>query len=567
MPILGKIRAIFNIFGILCLAIAIFSVTVRFEAKGAEQVIFEDDFESYDVGTFPSSGGWDLWFNGAGDSYQTVVDSVADSPTKSLKLLEEEYWGAFAAWPIEPLPEMVGFEVCVRVEDLVMGEDIHAIAIVGFAEKLDAGHCCLYSSVRFIGNGTIVGGGHFLQPYVADRWYKIRYIINRQSETFSVWIDDILMLDNMTVRNSAGDAYRSTSKIQALTVGQYSHPVNAYFDDVKVFSLGDISEVQTYPIANFVWSPNKPNSGENTLFDASASQPGRNDTQTVPIASYAWDFGDNTTATGESVDHAYALPGNYTVILTVSNILGQQSIRQKKVTVGTSVLSLSASSSTSLIGFQVSLEGTLTFDGNPVVAAPVQMVYSTNDGNSWNEITSSDTNVDGQYSAIWLPSATGNYIVRAKWEGNDTFPEVEAVANLAVIPSTQQNTFSVVSNSTISNLAYNSTSNELSFTVSGSSYTIGYTNVFISKTILSNPTDLAVSLDGKQLEYTVTSLTDSWKLQFIYLHSTHTVVISIPETATTSTSSSHTNTYIVAGIIIVIIVVAAASIIILKKRK
>lgn len=224
------------------------------------------------------------------------------------------------------------------------------------------------------------------------------------------------------------------------------------------------------------------------------------------------------------------MPGNYTVKLTVSNILGQQTIRQKKVTVGTSVLSLSASSSTSLIGFQVKLEGTLTFDGNPVAAAPVQMVYSTNDGNSWNEITSSDTNVDGQYSAIWLPSATGNYIVKAKWEGNDTFPEAEAVANLAVIPSPQQNIFSVVSNSTISNLGYNSTSNEHSFTVSGPSYTIGYTNVFISKTLLSNPTNLAVTLDGKQLEYTISSLDDSWKIQFTYSHSTHTVIVNIPET-------------------------------------
>lgn len=249
MPIVSKIRAICNIFGILCLAIAIFSVTVRFEAKGAEQIIFEDDFESYDVGTSPSSGGWNLWFNGAGDSYQTVVDSVADSPTKSLKLLKG-HWGAFAAWPFEPDPELIGFEVSIRVEDLVV-EDQDGIAYSSFAEKLDEGHCCFYSAVIFFGNGTIVGGRQFLQSYVADRWYKVRSVINRRSETVSIWIDDILLLDNKTVKNSAGDAYRPTSKIQAFTVGQYAHPVNAYFDDVKVFSLGDISEFQTYPIDKF----------------------------------------------------------------------------------------------------------------------------------------------------------------------------------------------------------------------------------------------------------------------------------------------------------------------------
>ncbi len=53
----------------------------------------------------------------------------------------------------------------------------------------------------------------------------------------------------------------------------------------------------------------------------------------TPNASYSWDFGDNTTSSDVAPNHDYALPGIYTVSLTVSNACGSETI-SKTITVG-----------------------------------------------------------------------------------------------------------------------------------------------------------------------------------------------------------------------------------------
>jgi hypothetical protein len=85
--------------------------------------------------------------------------------------------------------------------------------------------------------------------------------------------------------------------------------------------------------------------------------------------------------------------------------------------------------------------------------------------------------------------------------------------------------FLVESNSTVTALAFNSTSSEFSFTVSGSSGTTGYVKTTIAKNLTTNPENIKVYLDDNQLNYTVTSNVDSWQLTFNYHHSTHTISI------------------------------------------
>jgi PKD repeat protein len=78
------------------------------------------------------------------------------------------------------------------------------------------------------------------------------------------------------------------------------------------------------PTANFTWSPILVQPNRTVTFDASSSTPGWNGSMHPPIVSWLWDFGDgNITLVSEPiVTHIYSASGNYTVVLTVTDING-----------------------------------------------------------------------------------------------------------------------------------------------------------------------------------------------------------------------------------------------------
>jgi parallel beta-helix repeat protein len=93
------------------------------------------------------------------------------------------------------------------------------------------------------------------------------------------------------------------------------------------------------------------------------------------------------------------------------------------------------------------------------------------------------------------------------------------------IPVPGQSFFFVKSNSTVTELFFNSTSAELSFTVSGEAGTAGYVEVTVAKSLVSSVQDIKVFLDGDQLNVAITEEADSWLLTFTYMHSTHHVTV------------------------------------------
>jgi hypothetical protein len=113
-------------------------------------------------------------------------------------------------------------------------------------------------------------------------------------------------------------------------------------------------------------------------------------------------------------------------------------------------------------------------------------------------------------------------------------PAPAATSSPSPIPVPGQSFFFVKSNSTVSELFFNSTSAELSFTVSGEPETAGYVEVTIAKSLVSNVQNVRVYLDGNQLDVAITDGEDSWLLSFNYVHSTHHVRISLAATAATT---------------------------------
>jgi hypothetical protein len=190
-------------------------------------------------------------------------------------------------------------------------------------------------------------------------------------------------------------------------------------------------------------------------------------------------------------------------------------------------LYVSCISSTSYSGFNVAINGNLSNNETAVSNAPVLLSYSVNGGKSYQDLTLVNTASDGSFSVSWMPSVTGNYLVKATFEGDTNYPDVSQTVNLAVTQYDQQNIFSVSSNSSVSSLSFNSTSKELSFTVTGDSGTFGFADVFIAKALVQDASSIKVYLDNNNLDGNVVSVEDSWLLHFTYHHSSHNVIVNI----------------------------------------
>lgn len=228
-------------------------------------------------------------------------------------------------------------------------------------------------------------------------------------------------------------------------------------------------------------------------------------------------------------------------------------------------LAVTCRSSTSYSGFNVEIKGSLTFNGTGLSGAPILLSYSVTGGKSWEDLTLVYTSSDGSYSAVWMPSVTGNYLLKAAWEGNDSYSGVSVKVSFSVTPFAEQSVFSVTSNSTISELSFNSISRELSFGVSGDSGTTGYVKVYIPKSLINDISSLKVYLDGNQIVYSAESQSDCWLLYFTYQHSTHMVTINLGSPG--QPNENPLGNWIIYGAIAAIVVIIIIAVFALRRMK
>jgi hypothetical protein len=190
-------------------------------------------------------------------------------------------------------------------------------------------------------------------------------------------------------------------------------------------------------------------------------------------------------------------------------------------------LTLRTNADSTALGLRITLAGQLTQLDQSLPGLEVVLYYSNTHGSSWNEITSVTTDSDGNYSAQWIPSATGDYIIEAIWNGNSAHPSAATQISFGVTSGSDKYTFTVESSSTMSNLLFDSKSSALSFQVSGPTGTAGYTKIMISKDLVKDGSGIHLTLDGTQMEYTLTSTDTYWILYFTYHHSSHSVVANL----------------------------------------
>jgi hypothetical protein len=201
-------------------------------------------------------------------------------------------------------------------------------------------------------------------------------------------------------------------------------------------------------------------------------------------------------------------------------------------------LSFYCSSSTTQSGFNVLVSGVLGYNNTGISNAGVAFSYSSNGGSTWHDLAYLITGDTGNFSCVWMPSASGYYMVKGTWAGDTVYTGTTQTVNFAVQPMVNQNVFSVVSNSTLSALTFNSQQNQLSFSVTGASGTFGYVQVCIPKSLMPDLAKLQVSIDGSTVQYADFPQSDSWLITIEYHHSSHTVIMTIGDPSPTPTATA-----------------------------
>jgi hypothetical protein len=177
---------------------------------------------------------------------------------------------------------------------------------------------------------------------------------------------------------------------------------------------------------------------------------------------------------------------------------------------------------------KVEVSGFLTYNRTGINSSAVYVAFSADSGQHWENFSVAQTQADGSYSASWIPNATGNYLIRTQYMGNDSLHWMNATVSLALAPDSKGNVFSVTSNSTVSNFTYNSEMQQIAFITNGTSGGTGYVNICVPKAQANDAQALKVNMDGNPVGFGSQSKDDVWILSCSYSQSEHAFMVQIP---------------------------------------
>jgi parallel beta-helix repeat protein len=323
--------------------------------------------------------------------------------------------------------------------------------------------------------------------------------------------------------------------------------------------------VREAPIANFSFS-STPAVGYPITFDASASEP-----RGGSITGYVWDFGDgNTTSTDKpTMNHTFAFQNAFNVTLTVLDSENlNSSFSNSFLVIMPTFLSIHTSSSSNVVGYAVNVNGILNdFYGVPLENKTVILSYIFPGAASWLQITSANTNSLGEYHATWIPTATGDFTLKAECGGNATHLGANGMVSLSTLSYMSEDVFSVESNSTIAAMSINPAGSKLTFSVSGEEHTLGYVKVTLAKGFAKSNEDVKVYLDGTPTTFSVASTDDSWAITSTYTHSTHSFEVDLTPEASENIPAWGFWTIVAAAASVTIVVAIALVVLGIRRSK
>jgi len=230
-------------------------------------------------------------------------------------------------------------------------------------------------------------------------------------------------------------------------------------------------------------------------------------------------------------------------------------------------LAVSCKSSATYSNLNAEIKGFLLANESSLSDKPILISYSVTGGKTWTDLTLINTDDHGNYAVTWMPDVTGDYMIKATYDGDATYMDATTIVSFAVTTFENEKVFSVTSNSTLTQLSFDSNSSQLSFSVSGPSGSTGYVNLYIPKTLMADTSNLRVYLDNTQLNYTVESDDDSWLVLFSYSHSTHDVTVDLSGTPPPVATPEGGVSLLIYAIPITAVVIALVVIVALKRRK
>ena len=212
----------------------------KIKLKSSSILIFEDDFESYPVNTFPT--GYTLTYNGAGNSYQKITDTQAVSGSQSFTLKGRDNWMATADKTISYTSNILTLEAYLMSETptgIVEGGQDNSNMKLTFANPNLGSWGRHYASLVLNNDGRIllasVSPYIDLGAYTPFTWYHLKMVVNISGWSVKVYLDSTYMGESSILNDP--------SEITHVRIISAHQGVTGYIDDIIFSEDSSSSEV------------------------------------------------------------------------------------------------------------------------------------------------------------------------------------------------------------------------------------------------------------------------------------------------------------------------------------